>query len=36
MAAHFESIEEGFKAHGMSEEEIDDAVKKMNAEINEE
>jgi len=36
MAAHFESIEEGFTAHGMSEEEIDDAVKKMNAEINEE
>ncbi|MBL7051757.1 MAG: DUF1858 domain-containing protein [Nanoarchaeota archaeon] len=35
MAAHFESIEEGFRAHGMSDEEIDDAIKKMNAAINE-
>ena len=30
VAAHFENIEEGFKAHGMSDEEIDAAVKKMN------
>ncbi|MBT3324217.1 DUF1858 domain-containing protein [archaeon] len=36
MASHFESIEEGFTAHGMSEEEIDAAVKKMNAAISEE
>ena len=28
--AHYESIEMGFKSHGMSDEKIDEAVKKLN------
>lgn len=35
VAAHFESLEEGFKAHGMSDEDIEKAIKKMNALIKE-
>jgi hybrid cluster-associated redox disulfide protein len=31
VAAHFESLEEGFKAHGLSDEDIEKAVKKMNS-----
>ncbi|MBU0457000.1 MAG: DUF1858 domain-containing protein [Nanoarchaeota archaeon] len=29
-AAHFESLEEGLKAHGKSDEEIEKIVKKLN------
>ena len=29
-AAHFESLEEGCKGHGMSDEEIEDLIKKLN------
>tara|TARA_Y100000310_G_C20553372_1_gene749268 strand:- start:914 stop:1120 length:207 start_codon:yes stop_codon:yes gene_type:complete len=35
VAAHFESLEEGFKAHGLSDEDIEKAVKKMNALVKE-
>ncbi len=30
MASHFESLEQGLQAHGKSEEEIEEALKKMN------
>lgn len=33
MAAHFESLEEGLMAHGMTNEEIDNFVDKLNEEI---
>ncbi|MBW2976070.1 DUF1858 domain-containing protein [Candidatus Woesearchaeota archaeon] len=31
--AGFESIEDGFKAHGMNDKQIDEAVKKLNQAI---
>jgi hybrid cluster-associated redox disulfide protein len=35
MAAHFETLEEGLMAHGMTNEEIDDFVDKLNEKIKE-
>jgi hybrid cluster-associated redox disulfide protein len=35
MAAHFESLEEGLMAHGMTNEEIDNFLEKLNEEIKE-
>ena len=29
-AAGFESLEEGFKAHGMDDKQVDEAIKKLN------
>lgn len=33
MGAKFETIEDGLRAHGMGEEEIEEAIKKLNAAI---
>ena len=34
-ASSFETIEDGFRVHGLDEKEIDEAIKKINAKIKE-